>query len=85
MESDCRAATQDNSEVQAYLMLALRLLLGFLGTHLLPELLLLRQPHLFCLEAPPVLRKGATNHTDIETCVALVIAMPHPTPIAPKL
>lgn len=49
-------------------MLALCLLLGFLGTHLLPELLLLCQPHPLCLEAPPVLRKGAATWPAGETC-----------------
>lgn len=42
-------------------MLALRLLLSLLGAHLLSELLLLCQPHPLCLEAPPVLRKGAAS------------------------
>ena len=39
----------------AHLMFAFGLLLGLLGTHLLPELLLLCQPHFLSLQAPQVL------------------------------
>lgn len=45
----------------AHLMLAFGFLFGLLGTHLLPELLLLRQPHFLSLKAPPVLTEGAAS------------------------
>lgn len=46
---------------QALLVLLLRLCLRPLGAHLVPQLLLLRQTQLLCLQAPPVLLETQTK------------------------